>query len=177
MYFTVTIDGRQIHSVENTDPRTFTAVQVFPPGSNPAADASYKNLVWENIKHSLNIGTKVKRNKQIGQIDNWGPLYRVSVDLNIHSKDSKRDFSILKFSAVNAEIDVLSIHLHRLGLGFMGLQIEKVYSVNDYNQYHFFNIPNVELELDHWYNIIIEQKSVHKKVNTITIRHCIINNL
>ena len=177
MYFTVTIDGRQIHSVENTDPRTFTAVRVLPPGSNPAADASYKNLVWENIEHSFNIGTKVKRNKQIGRIDTWGPFYRVSVDLVIHSHFTSQDSSdlsnILTFYAFNTDISVLSIYLSF----HSGLQIVQKYSVNDINRHHKFEIPNDELELDHWYNIIIEQKSVHKKVKTLTVRHCIINNL
>ena len=52
----------------------------------PAADASYRNLLWENfyVDHSFNFGTKTQ-NKEIGTIDRWGPFYRVSFDLIIHS--------------------------------------------------------------------------------------------
>ena len=53
----------------------------------PAADASYRNLLWENfhVDHSFNIGAKIQENKQIGTIDSWGPFFRVSFDLIIHS--------------------------------------------------------------------------------------------
>ena len=50
VYFIVTIDGNEFHKVENKDPKTFEDVKVFA-GNNfmPAADASYRNLVWENL--------------------------------------------------------------------------------------------------------------------------------
>ena len=49
-YFIVTINGKEFHKVENKDPRTFQNVKVFA-GNNffPAADVTYRNLVWENI--------------------------------------------------------------------------------------------------------------------------------
>ena len=45
----INIDGKQIHKVENKDPRTFKDVKVFA-GDNfhSSPDASFKNLVWEN---------------------------------------------------------------------------------------------------------------------------------
>ena len=51
MFFTVTINGKKVGSVENKDPRTFKDVKVFA-GDNfhPAADATYRNLVWENLQ-------------------------------------------------------------------------------------------------------------------------------
>ena len=39
-----------VYTVENTNPQSFTDVKVFT-GDNfyPASDATYKNLIWENI--------------------------------------------------------------------------------------------------------------------------------
>ena len=74
--------------MENTNPKTFTNVRVFAGDKfKPAADASYRNLSWENfhVDHSFNIGTKIQKNKEIGTIDSWGPFFRVSFDLIIHS--------------------------------------------------------------------------------------------
>ena len=49
-HYTVSIDGKLIRSFPITKPRTFNDMKVFA-GDNfdPAADASYKNLVWENL--------------------------------------------------------------------------------------------------------------------------------
>ena len=49
VYYMVNIDGKQIHKVENKDPKTFKDVKVFA-GDNfhSSPDASFKNLVWEN---------------------------------------------------------------------------------------------------------------------------------
>ena len=48
--YTVSLDGQQIHTAENTDPRTFENVKVFT-GDNfeQPTNAKYKNLVYENI--------------------------------------------------------------------------------------------------------------------------------
>ena len=81
----------------------FTNVRVFAGDKKPAADASYRNLLWENfhVDHSFNIGTKIQENKQIGTIESWGPLFRVSLDLIIHSQDGGRS-SILSFQSNGA---------------------------------------------------------------------------
>ena len=57
--------------------------------SKPAADASYRNLSWENfhVDHSFDIGTKIQKNKEIGAIETWGPFFQISFDLIIHSLD------------------------------------------------------------------------------------------
>ena len=50
VYFTVTIDGKKVASVENKDPRKFPNVKVH--ASMPAitaADVAYRNLNWENV--------------------------------------------------------------------------------------------------------------------------------
>ena len=50
VYFSVTIDGDLIHQVLNTKLRTFRDVKVFAGDYfHPAADASYKNLIWNNL--------------------------------------------------------------------------------------------------------------------------------
>ena len=50
MLFTVEIDGKLIHSVENKTPKTFRSVQVSVGDNfNPAADAKYRNLVWKSL--------------------------------------------------------------------------------------------------------------------------------
>ena len=48
----------------------------------PAADASYRNF---HAGPSFNTGSNVQKNKKIGTIDSWGPLFRISLDLIIHS--------------------------------------------------------------------------------------------
>ena len=49
VYYTVTIDGKQIHRVENKQPRTFTDVKIFAGQSWNVADGNYRNLVYETI--------------------------------------------------------------------------------------------------------------------------------
>ena len=46
-FYTITIDGQEVYSVENTEPRTYQDVKVLAGDGYPAADARYKNLVWE----------------------------------------------------------------------------------------------------------------------------------
>ena len=51
--FTLNIDGLEKGSRINTDPRIFTDLRVLAgDDSRPAADASYKNLFWQNNPHS-----------------------------------------------------------------------------------------------------------------------------
>ena len=48
--FIVNIDGSPVFSVENTDPREFDNVKVFTADNfQPAANASYRNLVWNKL--------------------------------------------------------------------------------------------------------------------------------
>ena len=161
VYFTVIIDGKEVHSVENPSPETFTNIRVFA-GDNlkPAADASYRNLLWENfhVDDNFDVGTKVQRDKQIGTIDSWGPFFRVSFDLIVHSVPQDRTSSVLDFiceTETRTTSYVLSISLNRpwLWLYTMELRFENV------------NIDfKFDVEKDHWYNIIIEQNSFSGKV-------------
>ena len=170
--------------MENTNLESFTNVRVFAGDkSKPAADASYRNLLWENFRfdhvlttvpHSidswgpLDVGIKIERNKQIGIIDNWGPFFRVSFDLKIHSfvegKDEGDGFrqmsSLLAFKGNGA------ITRNRIGDRIPVLLLD-----NELGMIYFYNFIDSQsdyyleyIDLDHWYNIIIEQKSVNGKV-------------
>ena len=146
--------------MENTNPKSFTNVRVFAGDkSKPAADASYRNLSWENfhVDHSFNIRTKIQKNKEIGTIDSWGPFFRVSFDLIIQSFGRDEWSSLLAFRGNGAICDdcktgdrVPALFLHNRD-GIIELS-------NSVNSFHF------DVELNHWYNIIIEQKSVNRKV-------------
>ena len=50
LIYKVNINGIEIRKVENTNPKSFKDVKLFV-GDNfyKATDASYKNLIWENI--------------------------------------------------------------------------------------------------------------------------------
>ena len=107
------------------------------------AGASYRNF---DAGQSFHTGSNVKKNNKIGTIDRWGPLFRVSLDLIIHSRhqDDNYDWSsVLTFLSAAP-----SIYLNKTGL------------VNIVDNKRF----NFNIELNHWYNIIIEQKSLNGKV-------------
>ena len=140
----MTFDGKQVHSVENADPRKFTNVRVFAGDKfKKAADASYRNF---DAGPNFNIGSNVKKNNKIETIESWGPLFHVSLDLIIHSRhqDDKYDWSsVLTFLHAAP-----SIYLDKTSL---------LTTVDN-------KIFNFKIELNHWYNIVIEQKSVNGKV-------------
>ena len=61
---------------------TFQDVRIFAGDKfYPAADASYRNLIWENIS----LSGVVKKNTAIATIPSWGPQFRISFDLKINS--------------------------------------------------------------------------------------------
>ena len=133
--------------MENTDPRIFTNVRVFAGDKfKKTADASYKNF---DAGQNFNIGSNIQKNKKIGTIESWGPLFRVSLDLIIHSRHRNENYersSVLDF--FNA---APSIYLDKTG--FVTTVDKKIF--------HF------DIELNHWYNIVIEQKSLNGKVITL----------
>ena len=140
----MTFDGRQVHSVENTDPRKFTNVRVFAGDKfKKAADASYRNF---DAGPNFNIGSNVRKNNRIGTIESWGPLFRVSLDLIIHSRHQDENYqwsSVLAFlhAAPSIYIDTTSL-----------------VTTVDKKMFHS------DIELNHWYNIVIEQKLFNGKV-------------
>ena len=125
----------------------------------PAADASYRNLFWENfhVDHSFDIGTKIQWNKEIGTIDSWGPFFRVSFDLIIHSLRQEEWSSLLAFRGNGAICDNCKIG-DRVPVLFLNNKDCVIQFSNTVNNLLF------DVELNNWYNIIIEQKSVNGKV-------------
>ena len=46
----MTIDGKEVHKIENKDPRTFPNVRVYAGDEFlPSADVAYRNLSWDNV--------------------------------------------------------------------------------------------------------------------------------
>ena len=91
----------------------------------------------------------IERNKEIGTIDSWGPVFRISFDLIIHSfvkgKGKQGWSSVLAFDKTP------SVDLNKNG----ELRIF-------FHQRKYTFIVNVDL--NRWYNISIEQKPDNKKV-------------
>ena len=154
-----------VHSIENTNPKTFTNVRVFAGDKKPAADASYRNLLWENfpVDHRFDIGTKVQNNKEIGTIDSWGPFFRVSFDLIIHSlHPSNRWTSLLAFRGNGAVCNNCE-YGDMVPAIFIDNLVSKIQISNNVDE-HLDDHFQFKIELNRWYNIIIEQKSPRAQV-------------
>ena len=123
--------------------------------SKPPADASYKNLLWESfhVNHNFNIRTKILRDKEIGTIESWGPFFRVSFDLIIHSLLEDEWSSVLAFvdGMETIPIPIPAINFHRSG--FLNFQNKNFQLTFDFN-----------IKRNIWYNVIIEQKTSNGKV-------------
>ena len=132
--------------------------------SKPAADASYRNLSWENfhVDHSFDVGTKIQRDREIGIIDSWGPLFRISLDLIIHSRVSNGFSSVLAFKGNGGRSDCCEIgdRIPAIFLYNPTMTLNFANSVRQNGNYWF----DFKINLNTWYNIIIEQKFVHRKV-------------
>ena len=151
VYYTVTINGAEVESVENTEPKTMTNVRVFAGDKfKPAADASYRNLVWEtfHIDHRLNVGTKVEKGKKIATINSLGPFFRISFDLIIHSYVNKIS-NVLQF-------EDLATGNHYIAVKYGFLYFMKYNFQSQLKPFRF--------KIKKWYNIIFELKSINRKV-------------
>ena len=107
------------------------------------------------------LGTKVKRNNQVGTVASWGPTFRVAVDIIVHSAGSGYT-SILRFTSTNNNCCKLGdrlpiIHYHSKGY----LHITSAVNKNA-NYYVNFNI-----DLKKWYHIEIAQTKMNGKVSEI----------
>ena len=158
VYFTVAIDGKEVHSVENANPETYTDVKVMP-GSYPRPEASYRDLVWENLPAPRDFETKIRRNQKIGKIHSWGPFFRVSFDVNFVSlsQDSQR-LSVLAFLSARETGEIVPVPgiFHAKGSllvdnNVLGGRIENMATYDN-------------IERNRWYNLIIEHRSDNRKV-------------
>ena len=127
----------------------------------PAADATYRNLVWENI----GLSGAVKKNTEIATIPSWGPLFRVSFDLMINSHASGPGgrggwSSVISFKGNGGKKNSGS-HGDRIPAVFMNngrLHFRTSVSGNS-------NYPlNSAVPLKRWLHVIIEQNYLNKKV-------------
>ena len=107
----------------------------------------------------------VKKNREIGRIPSWGPLFRVSFDIKINSYQKTKWGSILDFKGNGGTRDCCK-HGDRIPT----VLYEKRYkalvfasSVNGDGNYHI----KYKVELKKWYNIIIEQISINEKVRIV----------
>ena len=129
----------------------------------PAADASYKNF---NAGPGFIVGYNAQKNNQIGTIDSWGPFFRVSFDLLIHSYDNDGEhFSVLAFKGNGGTSDCCEngdrIPFITVVSSNQELQLSFANSVNQNGNYYFF----FNINLETWYNIIIEQEYVNRMVS------------
>ena len=107
------------------------------------------------------LGTKVKRNTQIGTIKSWGPTFRVSVDLIIHSYGSGHHYrNIIAFKGNNGHNccnngdRVPAIWSHpMIGLHIVGSVHGRMYS---------FNYRGIKLGKK--FNLVIEQVWINGEV-------------
>ena len=108
---------------------------------------------------------EIEENKEIGTIDIWGPLFRISFDLIIHSyvrgKGRKGWTSVFSFKGNGGKKHcckhgdrIPEIALDKNG----GLRISN--SVSGNAKYSFIS----KVERNKWYSIIVEQKSKNGKV-------------
>ena len=116
----------------------------------PAADASYRNF---DAGPSFHVGSNVRYNHTIGTIDSWGPFFRVSLDLMIHSYSTKRWSSVLNFNWNGTQ-----------GNKF-GDRIPSIFINNDDRALVIMHWNRLErpkfyfkINLKTWYNVLIEQK-------------------
>jgi len=168
VYYTVTIDGKQVHRVENKQPRTFSNVKILAGPDTNVADANYRNLMYETLP---DFGTvkKINGNNLIGCINSWGPLFRVSFDLKINKLvrgDPVWGWSnVIVFKADDKDGSrIPALFIHRM-MKF-GLYISN--SVNGNGNHHFLY---TKFHLNKWMKFVLEQSEARdgKVYYTVTI--------
>ena len=111
-------------------------------------------------------GTNILRNNLLGTIESWGPLFKVSLDLQFHSIPTSWT-SVLAFKANGGESDykqygdrapMITCHPN---VGFLRFQN----SVN--GNPHFGHKWRTKIEMGKWYHIEIEQSLSEAKVRTV----------
>ena len=102
------------------------------------------------------------KGKEIGKIDSWGPLFRISLDLIIHSRVNNGFSSVLAFRGNGGRENCCFIgdRIPAIFLNNPTMTLQFANSVRHYGNYWF----EFKINRKTWYNIIIEQKFVHRKV-------------
>ena len=163
VFYTVKLDGKTVKSVENKDARAFKDVKVFA-GDNfyDPADGSYSNLIWESSPGS--DSEEIQKNHQLATIEEWGPLFKVSFDLMIHSNVDSTWSSVLAFRG-NGAVDDWSQYGDRAPAIFYNKAgyLHFTNAVNGNRNYHF----NFGIELNKLYHIEINQEEKNGKVGKL----------
>ena len=145
--------------MENANPKTYTDVKVISGLDGWRPDASYRDLVWENLPAPRDFETKIRRNQKIGKIHSWGPFFRVSFDVNFVSlsQDSQL-LSVLAFIHASETGEIVPVPgiLHARGSLLVNNNVPEVRPIN--------MVTYDNIERNRWYNLIIEQSSVNRKV-------------
>ena len=68
----------------------------------PPADGSYTNLIWGSFNSPPG---NIQENFQLATIDEWGPLFKISFDLIIYSKNLFSEFSSVLAFKGNGGVD------------------------------------------------------------------------
>ena len=108
----------------------------------------------------------IERNKEIGTIDSWGPIFRISFDLIIHSnvkgKGKQGWSSVLAFEKRTNDRNGRMKSVHRIP----SVDLNKKGQLRIFFQKRKYTFVS-NVDLNKWYNITIEQKIKYKKVSRI----------
>ena len=107
---------------------------------------------------------KIQKNHQLATIEEWGPLFKVSFDLMIHSNVGSGVSSVLAFRG-NGAVDDQSHYGDRAPAIFYYKTgyLHFTNAVNGNGNYHF----NYEIELNKLYHIEIAQEEKNEKVGKL----------
>ena len=119
----------------------------------PPADGSYANLIWEDLQ------TREIQNQLIAIIDEWGPLFRVSFNLIVHSQLTEAQDTEYPYSSV------LTFKASETNGAEYGYRVPAIFYNNEEGSLHFasavngyvnfyFNYP---IEIKRWYHIEVVQ--------------------
>ena len=136
----------------------------------------YLNTVQRTIVLVTNTDPSgaIERNKEIGTIDSWGPVFRISFDLIIHS--------YVKGKGKQGWSSVLAFEKRTYDYNGEMKSVQKIPTV-DFNKKGELRIFfqkrkytfNSNVDLNKWYNITIEQKMKFKKVSRILFESNVTN--
>ena len=146
--------------MENKNPRKFQDVKVFA-GDNfyPAADASYRHLVWDT-----GFSGTFQKDKLLATLPEWGPTFFVSLDVKLNSLGVK-DGWLVQFIESSKDSGA--------GCCDVGTRVPAIKLDNtEGQQFEFamglggkdFNKTTYQVKKDKWYRIVITQTTVDKKV-------------
>ena len=134
----------------------------------PAADASYRNLVWER-----GLSGSFQEDKLLSTVPEWGPVFSVSLDLKLSSL-SVKDAWLIQFIEASKDSGpgccdvgtrVPAIKLDKWGQKFefyMGLG--KMTSADRTLDWKYFTHTKYPVKKGKWYRIVITQTLIDGKV-------------